>query len=227
MQNCIKVLIVEDEAISASYLKKIIEEDTNYKVIAITHSAKSSLEAIQIYKPQVVFVDIMIKGQISGAELALQIYILYEKIKIVFITAYSEDEIIEYAQKAHAFAYLLKPYRPKQILAILTLLKSYFQKYIPLHKEKLYLKDGYIYNFTTRCLSKNGTKIPLTPKESELLDLLCKHSNKILSIQTIIQTIKINKHSLRTLIYRLRKHLSPNTIINFKSRGYKIVSLSK
>ena len=225
-QNSINILIVEDERIPATYLKNIIEEDSDFKVIGITTSADETLASIKRQKPHIIFMDIMIKGSLSGAELALKIHTLYENIKIIFLTAFSDDEMVEYATDAKAVAYLLKPYRPKEIKATLALLKPSFRNIesATKQKDKVVLKDGFVYNLKDKLLLKNNEAIKLTPKETELLDILCHNTERTLAKEVIIENMNISDASLRAIIYRLRKHLNSDIIASSKKFGYKILT---
>jgi len=225
-KNSINILIVEDERIPATYLKNIIEEDSDFKVIDITTSADETLVSIKKQKPQIIFMDVMIKGSLSGAELALKIHTLYENIKIIFLTAFSDEEMVEYATDAKAIAYLLKPYRPKEIKATLSLLKPAFKNMdtVSVQKDKLLLKNGFVYNLKDKLLFKDGEVVKLTPKEMELLDILCHNTQRTLSKEVIIENMNISDVSLRALIYRLRKHLQSDIIVSSKKFGYKILT---
>ncbi len=223
MSDFIKVLIVEDEKIPAMYLKSIIEESGEFKVVDIVDTADKTLQSIKKNKPDVIFMDIMINGPVSGAELALKIYTLYEKIKIIFMTAYSDEEMIEYASEAKAFAYLLKPYRPKEITATLSLLKSKSSsRHIKQKKQKAELKNGYIYDFEKKVLTKENEIVKLPPKEMELLEILCHNIKTTVSKDTLLESLGVTDASLRALIYRLRKCLGSDVIVSSKKLGYKI-----
>ena len=225
-KDIIDVLIVEDEQIPAMYLKSIIEEDSCFKVIDTTASANETLKSIKKHKPQVVFMDVMIKGSLSGAELALKIHTLYENIKIVFLTAYSDAEMVEYATDSEAIAYILKPYHPKSIKNILSVIKRDYNK----TKEKYKLKDtvklkyGFTYNLQSKKLFKDNTLIKITPKETEFLDILCHNANRSLSKEAILELMNITGDSLRALVYRLRKNLRQDIISSSKKVGYKILT---
>lgn len=221
----INVLIVEDEIISALYLKNIIEEDNDFEVIDIAVSADMTLASIKRNRPQIIFMDIMIKGAISGAELALKISTLYDDIKIIFLTAFSDEEMREYAKDSKAVAYLLKPYISKDIKEALVLLKELDKSSKQESKDIVKLKYGFSYNLKEKILMKNTNIIKLTPKESELINILCQNSNIILSKEEIMESMSIRDTSLRTLIYRIKKHLNYDIILNIKKVGYKIVLL--
>ena len=221
--NRIKILILEDEIIPASYLKKIIEKDSDFEVVDIVPSTKEALESIKKYKPSIVFVDIMLKGSESGAEFALRLHDLYENIIIIFLTAYSDDEMIEYATEAKAFAYLLKPYRENEIRATLSLAKNRlkFSNQESVDKN-IHLKNGYVYDIKEEKIFKDNKEVNLTPKELELVELLIKNRDLLLSKEAIIERMNISDSSLRSLIYRLRKVLDKDIIISSKKMGYKI-----
>ncbi len=224
MQEPIKVLIIEDERIPAKYLKAIIEEDKDFKVVDIVPGASEALMSIKKHKPQIVFVDIMIKGGESGAEFAMRLHNLYKDIVIIFLTAYSDDEMIYYATESNAFAYLLKPYRPKEIKATLSLVKAKLKnnsKSTEVDKILL-LNDGFIYDYSKKILLKDGQAISLTPKELDLIDFLCHNRHRTLNKEAIIDYMNITDSSLRSLIYRLRKHLNGNIIKSSRKFGYKI-----
>jgi len=225
LKEKVKVLIIEDESIPAEYLKSIIESEDSYEVVDIVSNANDALQSVKKYKPDIIFVDIMIKGGLSGAEFALKIHTLYENIILIFLTAYSEDEMIEYATESNAFAYLLKPYRPNEIKATLSLAKAKLEESELSVKENrniVNLIDNYIFNIEENSLYKNSEKVPLSVKETELLSLLCKNKEITVSRETIQNYMNISSSSLRSLVYRIRKNIHENIIKNSKKFGYKI-----
>ena len=224
MEDFIKVLIIEDERIPASYLKSIIEEDSDFKVVDIVESAPKALESVKKYHPEIVFVDIMIKGGISGAEFALKLHNLYENTVIIFLTAFSDEEMVDYATEADAFAYLLKPYRPKEIKATLSLAKSKLKtkSQKPQASTIINLPNGYTFDLESDTLLKDNQKVKLSPKEFNLLKMLCHNRGKTIDKDAILNSLEITDTSLRSLIYRLRKNLGENIIVSSKKYGYKI-----
>ena len=114
------ILIVEDELISAEYLKEMLEND-GYRVLNIVDSAEEAISQYKSINPDLVLMDIMLKGNISGSEAALKIKQYNSEAKIIFLTAYATDEMLNYAVEAEAYGYLMKPYREKEILATIKL----------------------------------------------------------------------------------------------------------
>ncbi|SFD13089.1 sigma 54-interacting response regulator [Flavobacterium phragmitis] len=120
-----QILIVEDQFIEAHDLQLILEK-ANYNVIGIVRSVDQALEVIQTQKPDLVFVDIMLKGSQTGIDLA---HILKEKnIGFIFVSANSSKGILDQAKTTHPYGFIVKPFREQDILTTLEI-AFYRQKY--------------------------------------------------------------------------------------------------
>ncbi|HEY7162269.1 MAG TPA: response regulator, partial [Acidobacteriota bacterium] len=88
----IKVLIVEDEVIVAEDVRsKLIAK--GYEVTGIVDSFDKALESVKANRPDIMILDIRIKGEITGVETAIILAGQLEKpIPVVFLTAFSESE---------------------------------------------------------------------------------------------------------------------------------------
>ena len=226
----LNVLIVEDEPIPSAYLKSIIEECEGYSVVGIVTNAPDAISFLHKHKIDVVCMDVMLEGSEDGSQLAIRIKDIYKNIEILFLTAYSEEEMIEYAVEAHAFAYLLKPYRTNEIKATLQLLKAKL-KDKPIEETTtnnnttiIKLINGYSYNTQTQTLFHDNLKIDIGKKEIQLLDLLCKNYDTILDSDTIFEKLNSSDNSIRSLIYRIRKATDKDLIVSVKGYGYKIAT---
>jgi len=110
-----KILIVEDEAVTAMEL----EETLKRKGYSITGIATTGNDAIRIAKekwPDVILMDIHLKGPIDGIETADQINLFYE-IPVIFLTAYSDDLTMSRAIKTKSHSFLLKPFNEKELFS--------------------------------------------------------------------------------------------------------------
>ena len=224
--DVIHVMIVEDESIPAKYLQSIIEEQGDFVVDSIVPSAELALQYMQKHRLEMVFVDIMLDGATSGAELALQIHRLYEEILIIFMTAYSTEEMVTFAVDSDAFAYLLKPYRPKEIKATLALAKARLKRYTPVAStDTITLIDGFSYSMKASRLYREDKEVELSPKELELIGILCKESDRVVDSRIILQQMGVTDASLRSIIYRIRKGTSSDLIQSVKRLGYRIGTL--
>jgi len=223
----LNVLIIEDEPIPSAYLKSIIEECEGYNVVGIVTNAPDAISFLHRHKIDVVCLDVMLEGSEDGSQLALRIKDMYNNVSIIFLTAYSEEEMIEYAVEANAFAYLLKPYRTKEIKATLKLLKAKLINKITKEANNtniIKLINGYNYDIKTKTLLHNDIKIDIGKKEIQFLDLLCKNQGIILDSDTIFEKLNSSDNSIRSLIYRIRKATDKDLIISIKGYGYKVAT---
>ncbi|MFZ2072031.1 MAG: response regulator [Halobacteriota archaeon] len=109
------VLIVEDEAIVAEDLEMVIT-DLGYEVVGRVASAGAAVKKALELKPDLVLMDIVLKGQGNGIDASLEIKNKLD-IPIIFLTAYSDMELIDRAKSTAPYAYLVKPFQDRQLLA--------------------------------------------------------------------------------------------------------------
>lgn len=226
-----KVLIVEDELIPANYLKKILVTH-GYEVLPIVDKGQNAITIARQERPQIILMDVMLKDHVSGCDAALEISRENPDILIVFLTAYSDKEMIDFAVKSKAFGYLLKPYRDKEILATLALAKAQLstptQTVLQTSEEDTHIAliDGYYYNTRTQTLfNKTHDEVPCDPKALELITLLCENKHATVKIDTILEKLwesKKSQQTLRSLIHRIRENTSQHIIVNVNKLGYKI-----
>jgi CheY-like chemotaxis protein len=110
-----KVLIVEDERILAIGMKRKLES-AGYAVTGIASSGKEAIENAKKTNPNLVLMDIILKGPMDGIEAAHQIINLYN-IPVIYITAYADEEILERAMITEPYGYLLKPFNLNELKA--------------------------------------------------------------------------------------------------------------
>jgi len=109
----IKILIVEDEVIIAMDVKqKLIE--IGYSVTGIVASGEEAIDEVAENQPDLVLMDISLKGKIDGAEAAKQIYERF-KVPVIYLTANADHSTLERAQVAEPLAYILKPFKELEL----------------------------------------------------------------------------------------------------------------
>lgn len=107
-----KILVVEDEAILAMELQKMLKLWGYIPFTAI--SGEEAIEKAVKIKPDLILMDIELKGKINGIEAIQQINDLFD-IPAIYITAHSHEGILELAKTTKPFAYLIKPIDEKQL----------------------------------------------------------------------------------------------------------------
>jgi len=218
-----KILIVEDEVIASSYLKKLISK-AGYTVVGTVGTGKGAIELAKSKKPDLILMDIMLKDAISGVDAAIEIKRHQKEIMIVFLTAYIESSMVETAIDAEASGYFLKPYNKEEILVNLKLLSAKPKKKNQ-DTEYLALTNGYRYNIHHKQLYLHKKEIFLSQRELQIIDYFSHNSHVVLDFDTIIQHIwngEKSQQTLRSLIHRIREKTCQELIINVNKMGYKI-----
>lgn len=108
-----RVLIVEDEAISALALEQNLEH-MGYEVVGMAVSGEEAIAKAITEYPDVVLMDIVLKGEMDGIEVARRIR---EKVDaaVIYLTAYSDDETLARAKQTGSYACLIKPYQEREL----------------------------------------------------------------------------------------------------------------
>ena len=108
-----KVFIVEDEAITALDIRKTLEK-LNYEIVGIKDSGEAALKIIDKADPDIVLMDISLKGELDGIETARLINI-QKRIPIVYLTAHYDDDTIDRSKSTNPYGYLLKPLNDRDL----------------------------------------------------------------------------------------------------------------
>ncbi len=102
-----KILIVEDEVITAMSLQHLLEHWGCGKCEQVS-SGKEAIEKAMSEKPDIVLIDINLRGETNGIEVAKQLQARF-CVPIIFITGYSDEETIKEAKKIKPVGYFVKP----------------------------------------------------------------------------------------------------------------------
>lgn len=136
-----RTLIVEDEYLAAEELRKMLEAHPEIEILGTADSLPMAIELIQKLKPQLLLLDINLRGA-SGFDLLEQ---LDEVPLVIFITAY--DQYALKAFEVSALDYLLKPINPQRLVEAIAKVKK---QSLPKDKEaaslsidkRIFIKDG-------------------------------------------------------------------------------------
>jgi diguanylate cyclase (GGDEF)-like protein/PAS domain S-box-containing protein len=110
-----KILIVEDEGIIAMDIRKQLE-GFGYEVVATAFSGGQAITLANEHKPDLVMMDIVLKGDMDGISAAHAIAESLH-IPVIFLTAYSDPATLLRAKATGAYGYLIKPFRPDELHA--------------------------------------------------------------------------------------------------------------
>ncbi|MEW6493813.1 MAG: ATP-binding protein [Cyanobacteriota bacterium] len=108
-----KLLIVEDEEIVAFDIESTLK-DLGYQVLGIVASGEDAIATAARTQPDLVLMDIMLKGSIDGIEAAREIRSLMN-LPVLYLTAYADTTTFERAKETEPFGYLIKPFEEKEL----------------------------------------------------------------------------------------------------------------
>jgi len=112
-----KIMLVEDEMIVAVGMQRRLEK-MGYVVLDIVDNGEEAVRKAGELKPDLILMDIVLKGEMDGIEAAQQIHELYD-IPIIYLTAYSDEETLERAKITEPFGYVLKPFEDREVQSVI------------------------------------------------------------------------------------------------------------
>lgn len=246
----IEILIVEDESIIALNLKETLHE-LGYKVCGVAPNRCKTIALLEKgAKPDLILMDIYLKGPTTGIELAKELKNSIPEVPVVFLTANSEIKTIKEASETFAYGYIIKPYKKQSLHAAIEValskakednekikkldavenINKTLEHQLSLNKEQnhrtIQLKYGYLYDKETKTLYYGDEPIKLTAKEKEIINLLCKSAGQFVSQEqmeyAIWQDEPAGYAAFRSVLFRLRSKIHKDLIVNQNNSGYKI-----
>ena len=118
MKHKVKILIAEDEAISALSMQRELTR-SGYDVCEMVSTGEEAVERVKQEKPDLVIMDVILNGRVNGIAATMEIR-LRSDIPIVFITGYEEGELIERIKSVKSSTHLIKPFTPKALKSAIT-----------------------------------------------------------------------------------------------------------
>jgi signal transduction histidine kinase/CheY-like chemotaxis protein len=110
-----KILIVEDERIVAGDIETSLKR-WGHGVSGIVSSGEEALKNVEITRPDLVLMDVKLKGRMDGVQTAHRLHEEF-KIPVVYLTAHANDELLRRAQATESFGYIVKPFEEKSLHA--------------------------------------------------------------------------------------------------------------
>ena len=246
----IKILIVEDESIIALNLKETLIE-LGYEPCGIAPNKCKTIALLEKgIQPDLILMDIYLKGPTTGIELAKELKITMPEVPVIFLTANSELATIKEASKAFSYGYIIKPYKKPSLHAAIEVaiakvnednkkrekldaienINKTLEHQLTVNRDKnhrtVQLKYGYLYDKETNILYYGDEPVKLTSKEKSIIDLLCNSAGHFISQEqmeyAIWQDEPAGYAAFRSVLFRLRSKVHKDLITNQNNTGYKI-----
>ncbi len=108
-----RILVVEDEAIVAMDIAATVH-NLGYEVTDTVPSGKQAIASVEENRPDVILMDIGLKGEMDGIETAEQIRSQYS-IPVIYVTAYADEKTLERAKTTAPCGYVTKPFEERDL----------------------------------------------------------------------------------------------------------------
>lgn len=108
-----KIFIVEDERIVAKDIERTLKA-LDYLVVGSVASGAAALAALETITPDLILMDVMLKGELDGIQTA-ELIRQRRSIPIIFLTAYADDNTLQRAKITEPFGYILKPFDERDL----------------------------------------------------------------------------------------------------------------
>ena len=109
----VQILVVEDEKDLAKLIQRILNR-LGYGIAAVVDSGEDAIKAAEKTFPDLVLMDIKLKGEMDGIEAAELIRTRFN-IPVVYVTAFTNDTILQRAKISEPFGYLVKPFKKREL----------------------------------------------------------------------------------------------------------------
>ncbi|MDH4027345.1 MAG: response regulator [Nitrospirota bacterium] len=108
-----QILVVEDESIVAEYLSVSLQK-MGYSVAAVVSSGEDAVRVAEAKRPDLILMDIVLRGDINGIEAAGRIHSACN-IPVIYLTAYADEKMIGEAKLTEPFGYITKPFEYREL----------------------------------------------------------------------------------------------------------------
>jgi PAS domain S-box-containing protein len=113
MSAPLNILVVDDEPLVAKGLEVSLHQ-LGYRVVALADTGEEALEKIAAHRPNLVLMDIRIKGAMDGIQTAEKIRAQFD-IPVIFLSAFVDDETLQRAKVTEPFGYIVKPFERQNL----------------------------------------------------------------------------------------------------------------
>ena len=218
-----KILLCEDDTNLGMVLKNYLEPN-DYDVV-LERDGRLGLAAFQREKIDMCLLDVMMPNM-DGFAVAEEIRDINPDVPLFFLSAKTMKEDIIQGYKLGADDYITKPFDSE---VLLLKIKAVLKR----NEENAEFDMGkYHFNPRLRELTIDGKINVLSPKENELLKMLCEHKNDLLTREAALKKIwgsdtYFNGRSMDVYIAKLRKYLKEDEtieIVNIHGNGFRLVA---
>jgi two-component system, NarL family, response regulator len=185
--SLIKVMIVDDHPLVRVGMATVVNQQRDMMIAAEADGGPRALELYREHRPDVVLMDLRLRGD-SGSRLTTAIRAEFPEARVLVISNYDGDEDIHQALSAGAMGYLFKSVVEDELIDAIR----------EINAGRRYLPKG-----VAARLNENESRMRLTRREDEILDLL----GKGLSNRELGQVLGVSEDTIKTHLKSLFRKL--------------------
>jgi two-component system, LytTR family, response regulator LytT len=214
------ILIVEDESIVAKDIQHSLKK-LGYTVVGMCSNGEDAIRTAEEMSPDLVLIDIMLKGDMSGIEAADQIR-QRMNIPVIYLTAYADESTLNKAKVTEPYGYIIKPFKEIDLHTAIEMAIYKHEKETDVKKER-----DFLYSLVE---NKDSKDIIFVKSNSRLVKV---RTEDIYFIEALKDYVVINTGNTRYTVHStmkdIEKKLPPNEFIrvhrSFIVRIDKIVAI--
>ncbi len=228
MQKAESILLVEDDQNFGSVLKAYLEIN-DYRVVWVD-DGRDAVKAFNDQTFSICVLDVMLPN-VDGFTIAENIRKLNQQVPFIFLTAKTLKEDILRGYATGADDYITKPFDSEILLCKIEAILKRKSEVTAEPESEVYEIGKFSFEYHIRSLKLENNATKLSPKESELLKLLCQYKNNVLPRELALKSIwgddtYFTTRSMDVFITKLRKYLKDDPgveIMNVHGNGYRLI----
>jgi two-component system OmpR family response regulator len=214
-----KILLLEDDPVLSDIITDFLEE--RYEVDSV-HSSERALSLTEKNRYDLYIFDINVPG-ITGIDLLKELRAFSDHTPAILITAYQDTARLKRGFDAGAEDYIRKPFDLEELAArIENIRRRRSFEAAP----AITIDEKRSFDRENHAIRTEKGSIAITPKESELLDYLIRHKERIVSAEELARNLwkyeqMPSEATIRGYIKTLRKAVGSGHILTVRGRGYR------
>ncbi len=216
------ILVVEDESIVAKDIQHSLKK-LGYTVVGMCSTGEEAIKTAEELKPDLILMDIMLKGDMSGIEAAGQIREKFN-IPIIYLTAYADESTLSKAKVSEPYGYIIKPFKEIDLHTSIEMAIYKHEKETDVKKER-----DFLYSIVE---NKESKDIIFVKSNSRLVKV---KTTDIFFVEALKDYVVINtagaRYTIHSTMKDIEKKLPPSDFIrvhrSFIVRIDKIVAIEQ
>ncbi len=178
----LKVLVVEDDPMTANLIRAYLEQE--HYVVIIANDGRRALELIREKQPDLIILDLMLP-KVDGLDVA-RIVRRTSEMPIIMLTAKSTEDDVLLGLDLGADDYMTKPFSPRELVARVRTVLRRVRNQQPRDADELHYGELSIY-VSKHEVTRRGVQILLTPREFKILYILAREPGRVFSRHQLLE----------------------------------------